>query len=129
MARRLVVAFDPGRLERVGADAERHATRLLANAVVNVAWRNGPIEDVHAGTFRGYPLDRRRIAPAEEADLMCHVAAGMALGVSVCRELVFERPRRPWTEQVLPYGLAEMMLITPSGWSLTEATRAIRLPA
>jgi hypothetical protein len=32
------------------------------------------------------------------------------------------------SEQVLPYGLAAMMLITPSGWTLTEATREVRLP-
>jgi hypothetical protein len=31
-------------------------------------------------------------------------------------------------EQVLPYGLAEMLLITPSRWTLTEATREVRLP-
>jgi hypothetical protein len=30
---------------------------------------------------------------------------------------------------VLPYGLAEILMITPSGWTLTETTREVRLPA
>jgi hypothetical protein len=30
---------------------------------------------------------------------------------------------------VLPYGLASMMLVTPSGWTLTEASREVRLRA
>lgn len=36
---------------------------------------------------------------------------------------------RSWPEQVLPYGLAEDLWITPSGWTRTEASREIRLPA
>ena len=38
-----------------------------------------------------------------------------------------ERPGRPWTEQVLPYALASMRVITPSGWTLTETSRELRL--
>ncbi len=38
------------------------------------------------------------------------------------------RTRRSWPEQVLPLGLARMMLITPSGWTLTESSREVRLP-
>jgi hypothetical protein len=30
---------------------------------------------------------------------------------------------------VLPYGLAKMLLITPSRWTLTESSREVRLPA
>jgi len=30
---------------------------------------------------------------------------------------------------VLPLGLAELLLVTPSGWSLTESSREVRLPA
>ena len=37
---------------------------------MNTAWRNGPVEDIHAGGFRGYPLDVRRISPGEERSLM-----------------------------------------------------------
>lgn len=60
--------------------------------------------------------------------LMDFASERLAEGMSVCLCFSLEAPPRPWTEQVLPYGLAEMMLITPSRWSLTEASRDVRLP-
>ena len=104
------------------------ADRALANALVNTAWRNGPVESVHAGSVQGYPLAQRRVTPAEERGLMRFASAGMALGMTVCLQLATERPRRSWPEQVLPFGLAEILLITPSRWTLTEASRKVRLP-
>lgn len=129
MARRVVQAADATRLERVRADVERYPSRLLANALVNTAWRNGPVENVHAGSFQGYPLDQRRVTPAEERELMGFVSERLALGMTVCLQLAMERPRRSWHEQVFPYGLAEALMITPSRWTLTEASREVRLPA
>lgn len=111
------------------ADAERYPSRLLANALVNVAWRNGPVEDIHAGHFRGYPLAQRRVTAAEERELMHFASEGMALGMTVCLQFAMEQPKRSWPEQVLPYGLASMMLVTPAGWTLTGASREVRLPA
>jgi hypothetical protein len=128
MAARVVEVADVSRLEHVRADAECHPSRVLANALVNSAWRNGPVENIHAGDFRGYPLDQRRVTPAEERELMAFVSERLALGMTVCLQLALEQPRRPWPEQVLPYGLAEMLLITPSRWTLTESSRDIRLP-
>jgi len=128
MAARLVEAAYPSHLERVRADADRHPSRVLANALVNTAWRNGPVEDVHAGAFRGYPLDQRRVTLSEERELMAFGSERLALGMTVCLQFSMERPPRPWPEQVLPYGLAEPMLITPSRWTLTESSRVVRLP-
>jgi len=34
---------------------------------------------------------------------------------------------RPWPEQVLPYGLEEILGITPSVWALRETWREVRL--
>jgi hypothetical protein len=65
---------------------------------------------------------------AEEQALMRFASEGMAFGMMACRQLAMEHPGRPWSEQVLPYGLASMMLITPSGWTLTETSRDVRLP-
>lgn len=128
MAARVVQAADAERLARGQAGAERWPSRMLANALVNTAWRNGPVEKVHAGSFRGYPLAQRRVTLAEERELMRFASAGMALGMTVCLQLARERPRRSWPEQVLPFGLAEILLITPSRWTLTEASREVRLP-
>jgi hypothetical protein len=68
-----------------------------------------------------YPLDRRRLTPAEERGLVGFSADGLRLGMGVCRQLAMESPPRPWPEQVLPFRLATMMRVTPSGWTLTEA--------
>jgi hypothetical protein len=129
MAARVVQAADPTRLVRVRADAVRCPSRILANALVNTAWCNGPVENVHAGGYQGYPLDQRRVTPAEERELMAFVSERLAVGMTVCLQLAMERPQRSWSEQVLPYGLAEILMITPSRWTMTEATREVRLPA
>jgi len=121
----LVESAPEERLATVRADAERHPSRLFANALVNVAWRNGPVEDVHAGRFRGYPLDRRRVTPDEERELIRFASDGMASGMATCRRFTAEGAGRSWPEQVLPYGLAGPL--TPSRWTLTEASREVRL--
>lgn len=129
VAARIVGVADAARLEGVRGDVERHPSRVLANALVNTAWRSGPVENIHAGELRECPLDQRRVTPAEERELMVFVSERLALGMTVCLQFAMEQPRRPWVEQVLPYGVAEMLLVTPSRWTLTEATREIRLPA
>ncbi len=127
VAAKITGVTDAVRLARIRADAEIHPSRLFANALVNVAWRNGPVENIHAGDFRGYPLDHRRVTVAEEHTLMAFAADRLTTGMGLCHDLAVERPARSWPEQVLPYGLAGAMLVTPTGWTLTEATRAVRL--
>ncbi|MBI2841133.1 MAG: hypothetical protein HYX75_22680 [Acidobacteria bacterium] len=128
-AARLVEAAGPARVTRARADAEQYPNRVLANALLNVAWRSGPVEDIHAGWARGYVLTHRRITPSEERELMRIASSRLALGMTVCLVFAREQPRRPWPEQVLPYGLAKMMLITPYNWTLTESSCEVRLPA
>ena len=101
---------------------------MFANALVNHAWRNGPIEGIHAEEFRGYPLDQRRIKPAEERQLIGFARERLAIGMRVCRQFSAERPLRSWPEKVVPYGLAGGLLITPSRWTLTESSSEVRLP-
>ena len=73
-------------------------------------------------------LSQRRVTLREERTLMRFACSGLALGTAVCMRLALERPPGPWAEQVLPYGLASMMLVTPSGWTLTGTSREVRLP-
>ncbi len=129
LAERLIQATDTARLETVRTNTERHPTRIFANALVNTAWRNGPVESIHAGRFRGYPLDQRRITVMEERELIDFASQRLALGMAVCSELAMQQHHRPWHEQVLPYGLAEILMITPTSWVLTECSREVRLPA
>jgi len=128
MAARILKSADTAKVERVRGDADRHPSRLFANALLNMAWRNGPVESIHAGEFRGYPLDQRRMTPAEERELMAYTSGRLALGMAVCQQFAVEEPRRRWSERVLPYGLAELLLITPWQWTLTESSREVRLP-
>jgi hypothetical protein len=103
-AARLVELADPARRARVRQDAEQHASRIFANALVNTAWRNGPVEDIHAGAFRGYPLEQRRVTPAEERKLLAFTSLRLALGMTVCLQFATEQPPREWTEQSCPIG-------------------------
>jgi hypothetical protein len=126
---KLVGAVPATTLAQVRTDAERYPSRLFANALVNTAWRNGPVESIHAGGYCGYPLDRRRLTVAEERTLMGSAIDRLTIGMEVCRQLARETHSCPWSEQVLPYGLAGQMRITPAGWTLTETTREVRLPS
>lgn len=128
MAAELLASFDRREVARVSLDAQRSPSRMFANALINTAWRNGPVEEIHAGVFHDYPLDHRRVTQAEERALLNFAAQRFALGMEAVSAFAAERPQREWPEQVLPYGLAKMLSITPSGWTLTEMSREIRLP-
>jgi hypothetical protein len=128
VAARIIQTCDSTRLARIRADAECFPTRIFANALINWSWRNGPVEDIHAGDFQGYPLDQHRLTTGEERNLMTFASKRLALGMSVSGKLAMEQQGRSWCEQVLPYGLAHLLHITPSGWTLTESSRDVRLP-
>ncbi len=128
VAAKVVEATSTSQLTRARADAESHPSRVFANALVNTAWRNGPVEQIHAGEFRGYPLDQRRMTAAEEQSMLSTAANRLTTGMDTCRGLALERFGRSWSEQVLPYGLASSLLITPTSWTLTDNTREVRLP-
>lgn len=127
LASACVALADPPRLNRVTDQVQRYPSRVFANALINTAWRNGPVEDVHAGEGEEYPLDRRRVAPSEERRLMRFASEGLAFGMAVCRDLAADPDR--WAAKVLPYGLAELLGVTPSEWSLTETSREVRRSA
>ena len=79
---------------KVRADAEAHPSRVFANALVNTAWRNGPVEEIHAGASKGYPMDKRRITVAEERSLMGSAIDRLSVGMEIVRQLVEEKPPR-----------------------------------
>ena len=105
-------------------------TNDLSQLVVERLDYVGRVDDAShfSGTLRGYPLAVRRVTVAEERTLLNFAADSLTTGMEVCQELARERPGRFWPEQVLPYGLAGTMLISPTDWTLTESTRGVRLP-
>ena len=123
----LVAATPTEYLEHAKNECMHFPDRVFANALINFAWRNGPVEDIHAGAFRGYPLGVRRVTRPEEHQLMAFSSARMQRGMLVCGRLAFEESRGKWPEEILPFRLAGMLLITPSNWTLTERTRDVEL--
>ncbi len=128
MAARLVDAVQPSVLEKARVEVRAHPTRVLANAVINFCWRNGPVEDIHAGRFSTYPLMQRRITPSEERMLMREVSDRLAQGVIAISSLLCEKSERSWPERVLPFHLVPYWMVTPSNWSLEQQTIDMRLP-
>lgn len=62
--------------------AVAHPYRTLANAAIHLAYRNGPIEDSHAGREAAYPLDRRRFTNAQTRQIIRFTAERLSPFVS-----------------------------------------------
>lgn len=129
VAARVIENANPEHREMAVADAKQYPSRIFSNALVNVAWRNGPAENIHAGKYGGFPIDQRRVTPAEESELMRFASDRMATGMTALLHFTSEGRKRTWSEQVLPYGLAWLLLITPEAWTLTESSKEVRLRA
>ncbi|MDZ7413256.1 MAG: hypothetical protein ONB15_06945 [candidate division KSB1 bacterium] len=128
LASLLVTQAPKRQAEQAYAEAKAYPTRVLANALINTCYRNGTIEDIHSGSPSTYPLTRRRITPSEERKIVRTSAELLAQGIFVTFALIKEKSTRTWVERVLPFNLAAQFSITPTGWSLDERTRHVRLP-
>jgi len=123
----LTAILQPDRKADTMAELEAHASRVFGNALVNHGWRNGPVEDAHAGRCSpDLPLDQCRIPAAELRELMRYSAARFQAGMAACLSMYCETPKVAWPQQVLPFSQAQILLVTPSGWTLTEASREVR---
>jgi hypothetical protein len=117
-----LLASDYG--ERQRKEAEQHPTRVLANALVNAAWRNGEIENQHA--LPGPRLLRyRRVSRTQETRIRRATISRFRDVMWALYALV--RQRRPWPEVVLPFHVVPFLSVTPTGWSLVEETHGVTL--
>jgi hypothetical protein len=114
-----------GQIDQDLATAGNHGTRVIANTVTLQAWRNGPVEGVHAGRFQGYGLDERRVSAKAEKAIVRHAQGGIFAGIKVVDYLRYDNAWPPPAERVLPFLHG---LIAPTGWSVTEESRPVRLP-
>ena len=48
--------------------ALRGASHSFANALVNVGWRNGLVEEIHVGEPQGYPIEAETADPTAECE-------------------------------------------------------------
>ena len=106
-------------------NAQAHPTRMVANSIIHVCWRNGPVEDIHAGKHAAYPLTRRRITAAEDSSLVSASAGCLKHGLVAIHALHTEISGRSWSQKVLPCGIAPFL--APYRWSLDERTRMVEL--
>jgi hypothetical protein len=98
---------------------------MLANSIIHVCWRNGPVEDIHAGRHASYPLKRRRVMTAEENSLVSTAAGSLVHGLAAVHDLRAEKSDRSWPKKALPCGIAPRL--KPYRWSLHERTRTVEL--
>jgi len=119
------VAEHPGRARPIGDKA----TRIFANAAMVLGYRNGPVEDVHAGGDEGVPFGVRRITPADEAAIMEFSGRELAVAVQLVETLVASGAA--WEEAMLPYSLPIPAWSGADEWSVEEWSRrvVIRLPS
>lgn len=122
----MLEVLPPDEVARARTVVESNPSRVFSNALVNYGWRNGPIEDIHAGECpNDLPLDQCRISSTELRDLMRNSASSFQEGFNACLSLHLERAAS-WPDQVLPYNLAHFMAITPSNWTMAESSREVQ---
>lgn len=114
----------PAEVERARTVVESNPSRVFGNALVNYGWRNGPIEDIHAGECPAdLPLDQCRITSTEVRDLMRNSASSFQDGFNACLSLKNQQTAS-WADQVLPYKMNPF--IAPSNWSMSDSSREIQ---
>jgi hypothetical protein len=99
--------------------------RAIANTITLQSWRNGPIEDVHAGGGSGYGLAERRALPRDEKAIIRQSQNGLHAGLQAVEHLEYDNAWPPSADRLLPF---MNPFICPTGWSYSEESRAIRLP-
>lgn len=101
-----------------------HPYRNAANTIINLVYRNGPIEDIHAGRGQTFSLDHRRFTDRQVRFIIRQTAESLNSFVTDF-PLWDNRLSRlpPWPERVA--GLPRY-LRHPRDWSLTESSAQIQ---
>lgn len=98
--------------------------RTLANTIINLVYRNGPIEDVHAGRGNTFSLDHRRFSDRQARLVIRHTAESLNPFVTSFplwnNRLLHSSP---WPEAIAPLS---NYLWYPHDWSLTESSSQIQ---
>lgn len=94
--------------------------------MLNEHWRNGEIENIHAGgMYTPRPLTQRRLTREQEALVMRETAERFVPTIRALYNVVTKPSQESWSEQALPYAIA---FKPPDHWSLDEQTREATLP-
>jgi len=113
--------------------AVAHPHRALANLLINITYRNGPIENLHAGRMPAYPLDKRRGTSREAGKIVRFTAERLGAVVAtlpVWHESLQEMlPLRLHSGQAWSEGIGRIVAARdyPRNWSFTEVSASIEL--
>jgi hypothetical protein len=118
-------AQNPLRILEASENAIAHPYRSLANAIISLAYRNGPIENIHAGSGTAYRVTHCRFTTSQTREVIRFASERISAIISAC-PLWYERlpDLPPWPQRLA--GLPFIMLY-PEHWSLTEISSQIRL--
>ena len=125
MAAELHRQWPADHLEQDMQTAASHGIRIIANTITLQSWRNGPIEDVHAGRYMGYSLNQRRVLPKAEKAIVRQAQSGLFSGLKAADYLKYDGAWPPPAQRVLPF---MHPLLGPTNWSHTEQSRLVVLP-
>lgn len=101
--------------------------RAVANGVVNEVYRNGPIEDIHAGEgkYLPRPLTQRRISAFAEYKVVGTTANRLFPILHALYQILTKETGETLDEKLFPYAI---LFKPPYNWSLIEDTREVELP-
>lgn len=99
--------------------------RAVANAIINLTYRNGPVEDSHAGQGAAYSFSHRRFTDRQARQVIRYTAGRLSPFVSdfpLWGDYLADMP--PWPERIMALPAFRWY---PLDWSLTESSSQIRL--
>ena len=99
--------------------------RAIANTITLLAWRNGPVENVHAGHSSGCALNERRVLPRDEKAIVRQAQNGLYGGLHAIEYIASDSAWPPPAGRVLPFLRPHYH---PTGWTYTEQSRAVQVP-
>ena len=125
MAAAVLRAWPVERLEQDLLLAKTWGARAIANTVTLLCWRNGPVENVHAGHRIGHGLNARRVLPRHEKAIIRHAQNGLNAALKAMEYMVLDAAWPPPADRVLPF---MRPFCHPSNWSYTALSRFVQLP-
>jgi hypothetical protein len=125
MATAVRLAWSTEHLERDLKLAVTHGVRAIANTITLLAWRNGPVENVHAGRRLGHRFNERRVLPRDEKAIIRQAQNVLHAALNAVEHMAFDGAWPPPPVRVLPF---MRPFCHPRDWSYTEQSRVVELP-
>jgi hypothetical protein len=115
-------------VKRIRNTVLAYPTRVLANGIINMCWRNGSsVENLHAGAYAPHPLLQRRLSPQQAQLLLRETGEMLTVALEIVLGLIDEQSVDSWVERVLPFALYPLRFDVPRNWSLDQKTCEVKL--